>query len=51
MNLKDRTTHLMVMLPVDMVKEIEVYKEEHRIRTTHKAIRTLISKGLEDSTE
>lgn len=49
MRLKNRTTHLMVMLPVDMVNEIENYQEDNRIRTKHKAIRMLIKKGLEDS--
>lgn len=36
------------MLPVEMVKEIEDYKEDNRIRTKHTAIRTLIQKGLEN---
>lgn len=49
MRLKDRTTHLMLMLPVGMVEEIEEYKEDHRIRTNHEAVRALIKKGLEDS--
>lgn len=38
----------MVMLPVDMLKEIEQYKDDNRIRTRNKAIRTLIQKGLEE---
>lgn len=49
MKLKNRTTHLMVMLPVEMVQDIEDYKEDNRIRTNHKAIRALIQKGLDDS--
>lgn len=47
MSIKDRTTHLMVMLPVQLVEEIEAYQDENRIRTKHKTIRTLIKKGLE----
>lgn len=47
MSIKDRTTHLMVMLPVELVQEIETYQEENRIRTTHTTVRTLIKKGLE----
>lgn len=47
MSIKDRTTHLMLMLPVALVEEVETYQEENRIRTTHETIRTLIKKGLE----
>lgn len=49
MSIKDRTTHLMVMFPVDMVKEIEEYKLDNRIRTRSEAIRKLIEIGLEDT--
>lgn len=37
------------MLPVDMVQDIEDYKEDNRIQTNHQAIRALIQKGLDDS--
>lgn len=47
MSIKDRTTHLMVMLPVKLLEEIETYQDENRIRSKHKTIRTLIKKGLE----
>lgn len=47
MSIKDRTTHLMVMLPVQLVQEIESYQDENRIRTTHETVRILIKKGLE----
>ncbi len=51
MAIKDRTTHLMVMFPVDLVKKIEEYKSDNRIRTRSEAIRILIKIGLEDSQE
>ena len=51
MPIKNRTTHLMVMFPVDMVKQINEYKDENRIKTTSEAIRTLIKLGLKDSQE
>lgn len=51
MSIKDRTTHLMVMLPVNLVDEIETYKDENRIRSKNETIRTLILKGLEDSVD
>lgn len=51
MSIKDRTTHLMVMLPVDLVKEIEDYKDENRIRGKNETIRTLIKKGLTSSSD
>lgn len=51
MRLKNRTTHLMLMLPVSLVDEIEKYKEDHRIRTKHEAVRALINKGLKKSEE
>lgn len=38
----------MVMLPSEMLEEIEQYKDDYRIRTRNKAIRTLIQKGLEE---
>ncbi len=49
MKLKDRTTHLMLMLPESMVENIKDYKEDNRIRTNHEAVRALIKRGLEDS--
>ncbi|MBU5467898.1 hypothetical protein KQI49_13795 [Virgibacillus sp. MSJ-26] len=49
MAIKNRTTHLMVMFPVDMVEEIEAYKFNNRIKTTSEAIRTLIKIGLEET--
>jgi len=51
MSIKDRTTHLMVMLPVNLLDEIESYKDENRIRTKHETVRKLITKGLEGSDE
>jgi len=51
MSIKDRTTHLMVMFPVDMVEEIEEYKFNNRIRSRSEAIRTLIKLGLQDKEE
>lgn len=41
----------MVMLPAQMIKDIEDYKDEHRLRTRNQTIRTLIQKGLEDTQE
>jgi len=49
MSIKNRTTHLMVMFPVDMVEEIEAYKYDNRIKSTSEAIRTLIKIGLEET--
>lgn len=49
MKLKDRSTHLMLMLPVSMVEEIAAYQEDNRIRTNHEAVRELIKKGLENT--
>ncbi len=51
MSIKDRTTHLMVMLPIDLLEEIEEYRDENRIRGKHETIRTLIKKGLTSSEE
>lgn len=51
MSIKDRTSHLMVMLPVQMIEEIDEYQEENRLRTRHETIRTLIKMGLEQSKE
>ena len=51
MTIKDRTTHLMVMFPVDMVEEIEEYKHDNRIRTRSEAIRKLIKIGLEEDSQ
>lgn len=48
MSRRTRTTHAMVMLPSEMLEEIEQYKDDYRIRTRNKAIRTLIQKGLEE---
>jgi len=44
---ENRTTHLMLMLPVSMVDEIKKYKEDHRIQTNHEAVRRLIREGLQ----
>lgn len=46
MSVKNRTTHLMVMLPVELVQEIESYQNSNRIRGTNETVRTLIKKGL-----
>lgn len=51
MKLKDRTTHLMLMLPVGMVQEIKDFQEDNRIRTNHEAVRMLIKKGLVETQE
>ena len=49
MSIKDRTTHLMLMLPENLLDEIESYKDENRIRSKNETIRTLILKGLKVS--
>ncbi|HLS35513.1 MAG TPA: hypothetical protein VK061_04705 [Bacillota bacterium] len=45
----------MIMLPAELISDIENYQEEHRVRTRNEAIRELIQKGLtkvaEDSQE
>lgn len=51
MSIKNRTSHLMLMLPADLIEEIEAYKEENRIRSKNETIRTLIQKGLKESVE
>lgn len=51
MSIKDRTSHLMVMLPVKMIEEIDEYQQENRLRTRHETIRTLIKIGLEHREE
>jgi len=47
MAIKNRRTHAMIMLPEDLISDIENFQEEHRVRTRNKAIRDLIRKGLE----
>lgn len=49
MSIKDRTSHLMVMLPVQMIEEIDEYQQENRLRTRHETIRALIKIGLEQN--
>lgn len=51
MSTKNRTKHLMIMFPVEMVEQIDEYKTENKIRTRSKAIRKLIETGLQDSEE
>lgn len=48
---KNRTTNLMVMMPVDTLEEIESFQYDNRIKTRSKAIRKLIQIGLDDSKE
>lgn len=47
MSIKDRTSHLMVMLPAQMIEDIDEYQEEKRLRTRHETIRELIQLGLD----
>ncbi len=47
MSIKDRTTHLMVMLTEELETEISAYQETHKIRGKNETIRALIKKGLE----
>lgn len=51
MSTKNRSKHLMIMFPVNMVEQIDEYKTEHNIRTRSKAIRQLIETGLKDAAE
>lgn len=51
MSIKNRTKHAMIMLPAQLIQEIEAYQEEYRVRTRNKAIRELIQKGLEKVAE
>lgn len=51
MAIKNRTTHAMIMLPTELLGEIESFQEEHRVRTRNKAIRELIRLGLEKVAE
>ena len=47
MSIKDRNTHLMVMLTVELETEIAEYQETHKFRGKNETIRALIKKGLE----
>ena len=51
MSIKDRTTHLMVILPVELDQEIKKYQDTHNIRGKNETIRALIKKGLEADIE
>lgn len=51
MSIKDRTTHLMVILPVELDQEIKKYQDVHNIRGKNETIRALIKKGLEAEIE
>lgn len=51
MSRENRTSHLMVMFPADMVEEIDQYREDNRIRSRNKTIRALVKKGLETPQE
>lgn len=51
MSIKDRNTHIMVMLPVDLDQQIDKYQETHNIRGKNETIRALIKKGLETDIE
>lgn len=49
MSIKNRSKHLMIMFPVNLVEQIDEYKSDHNIRTRSKAIRKLIENGLKES--
>lgn len=49
MSIKNRSKHLMIMFPKNMVQQIDEYKTEHKIRTRSKAIRKLIETGLKET--
>lgn len=51
MSIKDRNTHLMVMLPVELDQKIKQYQDTNNIRGKNETIRALIKKGLESSIE
>lgn len=51
MSIKDRTTHLMVILPVELETKISAYQEAHNFRGKNETIRALIKKGLDTSIE
>lgn len=51
MAIKNRTTHAMIMLPADLLDDIESFQEDHRVRTRNKAIRELIRQGLDKVAE
>ena len=44
---KDKNTQVLVTLPREMLKEIENFQFENRIKNRTEAIRVLINKGLE----
>lgn len=48
MSIKNRSKHLMIMFPEQMVQQIDEYKTENKIRTRSKAIRKLIETSLKD---
>ena len=49
MSIKNRSKHLMIMFPENLVQQIDDYKSEHNIRSRNKAIRQLIETGLKDA--
>lgn len=44
---KEKNTQILVTFPNKMVKEIEKYWHDHRLKNRSEAIRELVKKGLE----
>lgn len=44
---KEKNTQVLVTIPHEMLKRIEDYQFDNRIKNRSEAIRTLINKGLE----
>ena len=51
MSTKNRSKHLMIMFPENMVQQIDEYMTENNIRSRNKAIRQLIENGLKNDTD